>query len=149
MTFYHGTTIDIKDKLIPRPSKVIDNEKAVFATNNIMLATIFISNFKNQDIDLSKYGGKWFLIEQRPNAFKELLKNKSGIIYHLDSSSFSNDKRLGLQGIEFISKTPVKILKKKVIKDIWKCILKYKRNKELIVMTFDDLADYLSKYKQK
>lgn len=104
---YHGssTNLDIMtDMLEPKPSKVINFESAVFATNTLWLSIFFIPKKSDCDIESGFISGKPYIIEQYPGAFDKFLKNKTGYIYYLGPNNFKSDPRLGLQGYEFISR---------------------------------------------
>lgn len=115
--YYHGSPVDISGYLEPRPSPVIDNEKAVFATNKKYIALAFIPKWYDKDINLGFFDRILVMTEQYENAFDIL--NVSGYLYYVDASLFHNDKRLGMQGDEFISKKKVKILKKVYIENVY------------------------------
>lgn len=88
LIFYHGSNVLIPKSsdgfryLEPRPSKVIDNESAVFATNNKDMAVIFIPFWKDNQIEFGIVNKKLYCIEQYPNAFD--IFNKCGYIYEVD-----------------------------------------------------------------
>lgn len=118
--YYHGSSTDIKDKyLSPMPSKVLGGEKAVFATNDLYVALLFIPKWSDCDVEFGYYRGQSFIGEHYPGAFDKIFLNKDGYIYYVNSKNFENDERLGLKNIEFISKKKTAILKKKYIKDVF------------------------------
>ncbi len=131
--YYHGS----KEKLPylePRPSRVIDNELAVFATNKLWLAIIFIAGATDYDIELGFINDKPYILEQNPGAFDKLLKGVSGYVYFLSKKNFRSDKRLGLQKHEFISRQKEKIIKTKYIPNLYDALKKSETN----LITFDD-----------
>jgi hypothetical protein len=119
--YYHGSIFDIdKSKTInPSKSAVLNQEKVVFATNKRFIALVFIPRWGDDDIRFGKINGRWYVKENKYRAFESIFYNVSGYIYHVDSSNFHTDSRLSLKGSEFISKTPVPILKKEFIKNVW------------------------------
>jgi hypothetical protein len=129
---YHGSSTLIKEKLEPRSSKVIENEKAVFATDSIELAIIFIAKWSDCDFNLGYYRDKLYLMELYPDAFNKF-KNVSGYIYKVDKSLFNSDERLGMQKHEFISYNDVSIIETIYITDIYDKLKKSSLN----MITFD------------
>lgn len=125
--YYHGSKQKI-DVLLPKPSKVVNMEKVVFATDTIWLSIFFISDARDADIELGFVKGKPYILEQYEGAFDKYLKNVSGYIYYLDKSSFDTDSRLGLQNHEFISKTKVSIVKTVKVNNLYKQLKKYNVN---------------------
>src|SRR5437867_1330327 len=98
---YHGSSHNIK-VLEPRPSKILDNEKAVFATDSKILAVAFIPKWSDCDIDIGYYKGHLYCCEQYPKAFN-LFTNIKGYVYTVDKNQFISDERLGMKNHEFIS----------------------------------------------
>jgi hypothetical protein len=135
--YYHGTSVnlDVGQTLKPKESPILNNEKAVFASNRRMVSLIFIPRWSDSDIDFGYYGdikyNDFYLQEKYEGAFEEIFKGVSGYIYNLDPKNIHSDKRLGMKEVEFISKKPVKILKKEYIKDVWYALQQYKN-----VLTF-------------
>ena len=141
--YYHGSKFKIDSKYLePRASRVIDNEKAVFATNNRAFALMFINKWNDSQIQLGSIGGSLYCLEMHPNTFN-LLKG-SGYIYGLSPSYFSTDKRLGMKKVEFISKKRVTILKVIKIKDALAEI-----KKSIIMITFDKQEKFIRDYIEK
>lgn len=134
--YFHGSTRLIKNKLEPRPSKVIEGEEAVFATNKRWLALFFILDTTDFDFQVGYYGEP-HIIEQYPGAIEEKMKNRSGYIYSVDPKLFHDDPRLGMQQHEFISDGPVSILKTKKIDDVYEELLKTEVN----IITFEEKMD--------
>jgi hypothetical protein len=118
------------------PSKVIDNEPAVFATNKLWLALLFIAHAKDADFESGFYNKQPYILEQYPGAINKFLKNKNGYIYYLNKDNFYSDDRLGLQGNEFISANEEKIVKTIEIPDVYDALKKTEVN----IISFDDLA---------
>ena len=120
MTYYHGSSIKIDSYLQPHSSKVIDDEKAVFATPKKFIACIFIPKWNDDMIGFGSYNDEWFLQENVKDAFK--IFNISGYIYTVSSKNFKNDERLGLQDNEFICYETVEILKTEYIENVFDVI---------------------------
>lgn len=120
--YYHGSPTRIT-KLDPRPSSVIDNEKAVFATSSREMALIFISKFTDLDFEMGIYKNRIYILENIPGAIKEKL-NCPGYLHYVDSRKFHSDPRLGLQNIEFISDTSVPVVKVQKINNVYKELVK-------------------------
>lgn len=113
--YYHGSSVLVEGKLEPRPSKVIEGDSAVFATNDLSTALMFIGTWSDADISYGTYNGVHHAVELHPGAF-DLLK-KPGYIYLLDPKYFKSDPRLGLQEKEFISCEEVPIVETVHIED--------------------------------
>lgn len=105
----------------PRPSRVIDGESAVFATNSRWLALVFIAGATDDNIEIGVIGdnGKAipYIAEARPGAF-ELLKIP-GYIYTVSSRGFKSDPRLGMCRHEFIKRSAAKITHTERILSVW------------------------------
>ena len=120
---YHGSQVEIKDGwLEPRPSRVINGEKAVFATNTKWMAIAFASGLKHTQIDLGIASGTPYLMEMCPNAF-DLLKIP-GYLYMVSSKGFYGDRRLGMKGAEFINKHRVKVLSAEHLPSLYDALIK-------------------------
>jgi hypothetical protein len=115
---YHGSTHKI-NKLLPRPSKIIDNEHAVFATNKRWLALVFIAQATDRFLEIGFVGGKGYILEAEPDAFDVYLVEKSGYIYTVNDDTFDSDPRLGMKNHEFISSNEVDIISTEHIPDIY------------------------------
>lgn len=122
--YFHGSKKDIQGEYLnPMPSKTIDGESAVYATTLKGFAIHFIAQAKDINIESGVYKGQPYVIEQYPGAFDTFYKGVSGYIYYVDPSGFQNDTRLGLQNYEYIQKSPVKILKKEYISDVYQALV--------------------------
>lgn len=115
--YYHGSRTKIKGSLKPIPSKILNGESAIFATNSRSVALMFIPKWTDNEIVFGKINGKLTAIENIPDAFSRF--RISGYIYEIPSDQFHNDSRLGLQNIEFISNEPTKITKTEFISDVY------------------------------
>lgn len=133
--YYHGSSHKVQT-LLPRPSKVIEGEEAVFATDSKDLAVVFIPKWNDCDLDLGYHHNILYVAEQYPGVF-EKLKGTSGYLYSVDSKQFKNDHRLGMQMHEFISKDPVNILKTEKIQDVYQYLEKSLMN----MITYDQKLD--------
>jgi len=144
--YYHGSPIEIKKQLICKPSKIVDNEKVVFATNDIVFSVVFLTKWTNADMEFSKFSNDqpYVLREEYPGAFN-IYKNASGYIYYVDSIFFEHDERLGMKE-EFISHANVPIIKSKYIANVWKKLLNLQTNKKIILISFDTYAEIMKRY---
>jgi hypothetical protein len=109
--FYHGTD-QVVDVFEPRPSLVIDGEKAVFATSSYDDAVVFSAIWTDYDFGFGSINGVRFLVENYPGALEKL--NRNGYIHSLPSKYFTHDPRLGLSN-EYISRTPVATVKYDIV----------------------------------
>lgn len=135
---YHGSSKLIENYLDPRPSNVLNKEEAVFATNDRILSLVFIPKWTDSDFSLGYYKDKLYMLELYPNAF-DLLKDKSGYIYEVNSEGFKKDDRLGMQKHEFINNNKVKILNTTYIEDVYKELIKMKMN----MIEFNEMIESL------
>lgn len=115
--YYHGSPLRISGILFPGPSHVLGGDEAVFASNSREVAVAFTCRWTDDDIEFGVHDDDvLYLKERKPNAF-DVFK-QSGYLYHVSSITFESDHRLGLQGYEFISHSPVRILKRIHIEDV-------------------------------
>ena len=131
-------------RLEPRPSRVIDGEEAVFATQSKTLSIIFIPKWTDCDFQLGVHHNMIYAVENYPNAF-DLLKTKnahgvSGYIYTVDSDGFKSDERLGMKAHEFINKNPVDIVRTEIIEDAYEYLM---NSTDISMVTFDQMLDAL------
>lgn len=140
---YHGSggVKIIKSFLKPHPSKVVDGEEVVFATNVFDFAVYFAAHAYDSDIEFGVVNGKAYAMEQYPKAFELLLKNKSAMVYLVGKTLFGSDPRLGMQEHEFISRGEVQILGVVPIKDIWEYL--QRPGSSINFITFDDKWEML------
>lgn len=118
---YHGSPHKI-DKFKLMKSRVIDNEKAIFAAPR-EFAVLFLNEWRDDDIIVGTVNGK-IVIEERPNgkSAEEIFK-KGGWLYKFDKKTFKKDKRLG--PYELISKVIVPYESKEYIPSAMEEIKKY------------------------
>lgn len=139
---FHGSSVKIDEGVLKvHPSKVVDGEKVVFATNVFDFAVFFAAHAFDSDIEFGIVNGKAYAMEQYPKAFDLLLKNTKAWIYYVDATKFTSDPRLGMQDHEFISRGDVKSLKVVFINDIWDFLKRSSSSINLI--TFDDKWEML------
>ena len=123
--YYHGSATQIQDDYLePRPSKVIDNEKAVFATNTKWFALISIAKTKFSEFEYGFMNGKPYIMENEPDMFNRLLRGQRGYLYYVKRDQFQSDGRLEMPRHEFISKDKVKIMKREDIVDVYEALKK-------------------------
>lgn len=132
-SYFHGSD-KIIELLEPRPSGVIDYEKAVFATDSYTNAVIFsAAAWTDYDFTMgSNSTGKNYLVEMYPGAFDKL--DAVGYIHHLPSKPFHHDPRLGLDN-EFISFQSVKPTKVDKIN-----VKEYLKTSDVRMTTFKEFA---------
>lgn len=142
---YHGSSHLIKT-LEPRPSRVIDNEEAVFATPSKVLAAVFAPKWSDADMSMGFYKDKMYILEQYPEAFDLLkAKNSHGIgayLYHVDSDGFESDHRLGMRKHEFINRNKVEIIKAEIIDDVYEYL---KKSGEIAMITHEQAFEAYEK----
>src|SRR5205809_7660933 len=85
---YHGSKTDLdsdSDLLVPSESKIINNEKAVFAIDKKYWAIFFMARAGDCNIESGFISGKPYILEQWPGAFDKYLKGQSGYIYYVSN----------------------------------------------------------------
>lgn len=112
---FHGSPHQIT-RLEPRPSPVIDGEKAVFTTNKRWLALVFSTQARNKDLGFGYKDGRPFIDEARPGGLDIL--RAPGYIHYVPAAGFHDDERLGLKGREFIRKAPVDVAEVEQVPDV-------------------------------
>jgi len=109
----------VQQSLTPRPSKVIDNEKAVFATSCRWLALVFAGQARSNDLDYGFLHGKPYISEVTNDAFNRIL-NRSGHVYTVPADNFVRDSRLGMPNHEFICRdSAVVVLEHEYVPNLW------------------------------
>ena len=114
--YYHGSSVDNIAELEPRTSRVLSNEKAVFATPERDVALTFAAPWRDSDIEHGSVNGQFYMREKYPNAFQKIYGNKPGYIYSFKEDGFASDPRLTKS--ERINKNKVAVLNKEAIQDI-------------------------------
>ena len=154
--YYHGSKFKITDFLEPRPSRVIDGDEAVFATNTRWLAIYFIASPRDTDIEVGFIHNDPYIMEQWPGAFDKVLRNKRGYLYSVKKDQFHSDPRLGMKRHEFISDDKVKIEKTEVIDDVYEeiekadvAIIDFSMKEEFIAEAIQKLKGDKQKKKQQ
>ena len=114
---YHGSSLRLNN-VEPRPSRVINNEAAVFGTPNRELALSFMAPWTDADLSLGSTNNEPYVLEERyPGAFEKIYKGKSGFLHHLPSADFAEDPRL--MPTERIARKAVKPANIEEIKNLW------------------------------
>jgi hypothetical protein len=124
---YHGSKFLIKNYLEPHSSRVINNEKAVFASPSKSFVLAFMGDkWSDNDFELGEIDGILFMVEKKPNVFSKYLDKKEGYLYTMSNKNFHSNQRLGMKKYEFISDKKVKILKTKKINNVLDALKKSK-----------------------
>ena len=146
LDFFHGTPVLISDNiLMTRPSSILDNELAVFATPDRNLALLFAAPWNDDDLNVGYVNGILTIEEMYPDALVKIFKNKSGYVATVRATTFSTDKRLGMQTHEFISKVAVPVLKQELIQDLYTAIMSnesIKKIKKTLVLPLETLLSF-------
>lgn len=106
---FHGSERYGLTTLKPSPSKVLDGEEAVFATNKFWLALVFAARTTSADLDFGYLNGVPYVAEMYSGAFT-LLRKSDASIYVVAASGFSRDSRLGMLNHEFVCRAEVPVL---------------------------------------
>src|SRR5690606_14420504 len=133
---YHGSPHKL-DHLEPRPSRVLNNERAVFATPSRLMAILFSRPYKDEDIELGIVNDTAYMREARPKSFEQLLRGPS-YLHTLNPRGFYSDNRL--MEIERISrdKKGVKPLKAERISDVLQEAIKASKKKQLLLARYGE-----------
>ena len=114
---WHGSSTPINGALQPRPSRVLNNERAVFATNQRCIALTFAgAEWTDATMTLSRFGREepWYLYENAPGVFDRVYGTRAsprgGYLYQVAEDGFTSDPRLGMQGTEFVKRAQVPIV---------------------------------------
>ena len=110
---YHGSKYHIKGYLVPHGSKVINGEKAVFATNSLIFSLLFGGrSFSDNEMEIGTQNkGRLTIIEKKREVFKKIYDKKSCYVYSVSNRGFKKDKRLGMPKYEMISRHKIKFRK--------------------------------------
>ncbi len=137
--YYHGSTQELT-RIDPRPSNVLGGESAVFATDDKLLALIFIAKWNDDDLSVGYINNKLYVGEKYHGALNLLVVN--GYLHTVSSANFIHDNRCGLRN-EHICKGPVEVINIELIP----CVLSALRDAGVWVMDRDefprDFADLL------
>ncbi len=117
---YHGSKTPNIKTLTPFPHTIVNNEKVVFATEDIRFALAMIHG-TSKEIDVGYINDKMYIKENIPNAFNII--SQPGIIYTLEDSGFMHDNRLTKQ--ELISKNEAKVMNEKYYENIFDELKKF------------------------
>lgn len=128
---YHGSTVELKegDYLEPFESKLLNGDKAVFATNNIVCAMALAhkkmpeSYVFNDHIELGFKRNEFYIVNKDDKSLKSLYEDTKAFIYSVDANAFQTDSRLGMQHHEFISKERVRIEKVIPVANLWNSLV--------------------------
>lgn len=117
--YYHGSSTSGIKVFEPRPSRVIDGETAVFATNEKWIALVSAVRHTGVDLDYG-YVGEAYIAEMWPGAFQML--KQSGYLYYINRYGFHSDPRLGMRNHEFIRRSRVKVVRCQPIPNIYQAL---------------------------
>jgi hypothetical protein len=112
---FHGSEKKINDnQLLPRPSRLMDGQSVVFATNQRWIALVCICRSNDADLEFGFENGRPYIKELWAHAFAII--NKPGYIYTVMAEDFESDQRLGMVNHEFVAHSPVDIVVREYIK---------------------------------
>lgn len=143
---YHGSTTGDLKQIEPRPSRVIDGERAVFATDRRDVAICFLVPWRDNDFRQGSHDGQLYMHEQVAGNFEKFFQGQAGYIYTLNGKTFHHDPRL--TKFEAISAEVQPVLGVEHIEDAWAAL---QGTKFLLIRAADsppwDVADTKSKSK--
>lgn len=117
---YHGSRTGGIKVLEPRASRVIDRERAVFATDELWVALLSAVPHTSVDFDYGHAGGVPYIGEMWPGAFGLLAT--SGYVYAVSRRGFRSDPRLGMGRHELVKWNSAKVVDAVEVPDIGKAL---------------------------
>lgn len=129
---YHGSPNGSIEKFIP--NKSTHQKECIYATDNKIVAMLYMAKWTDLDIRLSNVSGKPELVERREGILKTLY-NQSGYLYELDGTTFSHyDDLWSLEVISFEKVlTP---LNKNYYPNILDAILKEEQKGNIVIFRY-------------
>jgi hypothetical protein len=107
-TLLHGSPTDV-ERLDPHPSKVVNGEKVVFATDERWLALMFVAPSEvTATLEFGYENGIPYIKELNEGDFKGL--EAAGYLYTVPANDFVSDSRLGMPWHEVICPHAVEIV---------------------------------------
>jgi hypothetical protein len=106
---YHGSSERIYSKIDPMPSKIMDNQKVVFATQKKWLALVFAAPFEKDEIEFGYINDQPYINELKENSIQDRM-NTSGFIYLVKRRVFSKSDKVGMKRHEFINNKQTTII---------------------------------------
>jgi hypothetical protein len=92
-SLYHGSPQQLT-QIDPRPSRVIGDESAVFASPHKEVAMSFLAPWTDEDFTQGNINGEFYMQENYPGAFEKKFKGRSGYLHQLAAEGFKSDPRL-------------------------------------------------------
>jgi hypothetical protein len=114
-SYYHGSPEEGIEELELRPSRVLNNEKAVFGTADRDVALSFGRRWRDEDLEHGSVNGQHYMREMYPEAYEKIFDGP-GHVYELEDSGFGTDPRLTRS--ERISRNPTKVTKAEKIDNV-------------------------------
>jgi hypothetical protein len=105
---FHASQVSDLKVLKPMPSRILDGEEVVFATQTLWFALVCSVRSTSEELDFGFDDGVPYVREMKSGAF-ELLKRPSNV-YIVSSDLFARDERVGCYDHEFVSRTEVPVL---------------------------------------
>lgn len=102
---FHGTPTEGVVVLMPAPSKVLEGQAAVFATDLMWIALIFAAKPPNNEIDFGFIDGRPYIAEMSAGAFSHL--RRSGFVCVVNADGFCQERLVGMFGHEFVCRSLV------------------------------------------
>lgn len=116
---YHGTYKELK-MVKPHMSALIGCP-AVYGTPYKKWAVLFSVDWNDDDFEVGFQNGLAYIQEMYCGAFERL--KKGGFVCTLLDGKFENHPRLGLQGVEFISRTECRVDSCEFISSVWEWLV--------------------------
>ena len=68
--YYHGSAVEIKDNLLPYPSRAVEGEKVVYSTPFRAFALLFIYKIYDNELDIALENDLIVVTERKEGIFE-------------------------------------------------------------------------------
>jgi len=149
--YYHGSPIGDIEYLEPNKTWFsrfrIKDEAQVYLSSNKAHATLYAAKCHMYPYGFDKETGLLKFPEPYEGCLKEFYEGKSGYLYTLEE----RDSILPLEGIKyaFHTKESVRVVSVDFIEDVYRKLLEYEKNGEIILVQFKDIPDRIREKNHK
>ena len=131
---YHGSNVPNIKRLEPKLST--HGEKYVYASPDIVIATIFLARWNDYIFRLNHIDDNLILVENYEGALQEVFNGKKGYVYKLKSTSFYFPEN-HWQG-EVVSKEAVEVEEVIDITNIYETLCQYEKEGKVKLYRYPD-----------
>ncbi len=138
--FYHGTSVGNLTEL--RPSISEHGKPYIYFSTNKVVALFYTVKAVEPPFNWFPYGftnGVPVYTEYYPDALADIYSGKQGFIYEFEN--LENVENPTDINCACVCKNPLKAEKITVIHDVYKMLIEYEKNGELIIERFEDLNE--------